>query len=161
MRSLASGGAVVLALLGAPAYGADMSPASCPSRMPTQATATTSLTAADHAAPLAVGRATTLALAPIATVHFPARPEKTNGPYGGLFFVDVVRAGAIRISLGARVWIDVAEGTTPIASVAHAHGQPCSGVAKAVTFPLTAGRHAIEITASDAPTVALAIAAGK
>ena len=155
--------AAAAVLIGISAGGARMAHALCLLHMATVATAPTSHAATDGpaAGSLALGRGTALALAPIETLHFPARPEKTVGPYGGLFFVDVPRAGAYRVSLGARAWIDVAEGRTTIASVAHGPGRACSGAAKEVTFPITAGRHAIEITASDAPTLALMIASAE
>ena len=106
---------------------------------------------------LVVGRPTRVELAPVAAIHFPATPAKTGGPYAGLVSFEVKQAGAFRIALGGRAWLDVVEGGSTVASVAHQHGAACSGIAKEVTFPLVAGRHVIEITASAAPDVAILV----
>ena len=106
---------------------------------------------------LAIGTPTRLALAPIAALHFPARPARTSGPYAGLVSFDVKQAGAFRIALGARASLDVMEGGGLVDAVAHRHGAACSGIAKAVIFPLVAGRHVVEITASAAPVVAILV----
>lgn len=132
--------------------------AACTRQMPTSATVVAANDAAglDKSA-IASGTPTRVALAPVAAIHFPVRPGRTGGPYAGLVSFDVARAGAFRITLGSRAWLDVVQAGAPIAPVAHQHGAACSGVAKALTFPLTTGRHAIEITASASPVVAILV----
>ncbi len=132
--------------------------ATCTTHMPTTATVASATALAGLAnSSITLGTPTALQLVPVATVHFPARPDKTDGPYAGMFSFDVPQASAFRISLGGRAWIDVVEGQATIASTTHQHGAACSGIAKEVTFPLTAGRHVIEITASAAPGVAIRV----
>ncbi len=132
--------------------------ATCTTHLPTTATIASATAIAGLAnSRVAADKPTALQLVPIATIHFPARPDKTDGPYAGLFSFDAAQAGAFRISLGGRAWIDVADGAATIASTTHQHGAACSGIVKEVTFPLTAGPHVIEITASAAPTIALRV----
>ena len=111
--------------------------AACTQRMPTAPSlaAATAVAGLDRSV-LAIGRATRVALAPVAAIHFLATPGKTGGPYAGLVAFDVKQAGAFRIVLGDRAWLDVVEGGATIAPVAHQHGAACSGIAKQVTFPL-------------------------
>lgn len=151
----ASAALLALGLVVAPGRGhAD----SCARRMTTTGAATAGATLATAPA-LVPGRATRLRLVPMPAVHFPAPPGKYDAAaFGGLATVEVPATGTIRASLGGRAWIDVVDGTTALASTAHAHGAPCSGVAKTVDFPLTAGRHVIEISGSEAPLIDLRLA---
>ncbi len=133
----------------------------CLTAMLTRASATAAATGTGSAAStIAIGHPTRLALQPIAAMHWPDQPTKKNGPYAGLAAIDVPNAGTFTISLGARVWIDVLEGSTAIASTSHRHGAACSGIAKQVVFPMVAGRHVIEVSGSAAPRVAILVTAG-
>ena len=121
---------------------------------------TASVVSANDAAGLAgsvvaIGTPSEVKLLPVASIHFPIRPKKPGGPYAGLVAFNMAQAGAVRISLGGRAWLDVVRSGATVASVAHRHGAACSGIAKEVTFPLVAGRQVIEITESAAPDVAI------
>ncbi|MBV9841512.1 MAG: hypothetical protein JOY99_08290 [Sphingomonadaceae bacterium] len=60
--------------------------------------------------------------------------------------LEVVTAGTYAIAMSGAGWIDVIGPRGPVASVAHAHGDICSGVAKAVDFPLQPGSYRINLS---------------
>ncbi len=158
MRTMHAAGLRGAPLLAAVLLGAGAAHAECTAHMPTIATVVSARDSAGLGkSTLAMGRPTAVTLAQVAAIRFPVRPEKTDGPYAGLVAFDVPQAGAFRIALGGRAWLDVVEGRATVASVAHQHGAACSGIAKEVTFPLVAGRHAIEITASATPDLAILV----
>jgi hypothetical protein len=47
--------------------------------------------------------------------------------------------GKAALAPGAAPWVDLFQGKTPVASVAHNHGPPCTGLGKMVDFPLQPG----------------------
>ena len=97
------------------------------------------------AAGVKVGQAADLALHPVESVRLPV-PAGRAGGNGGLVSVEIVTAGTYRVALGTAAWVDVVAEGKAVASTAHGHGAPCSGIRKIVDFPLPAGRHAIAIS---------------
>ena len=107
MRTTPAASLAFLLMVGvAPAHAA------CTAHMATVARATSATAgAAWPGAASPSGRPTALGLVPVAPSISPPGPPRTVGPYAGLFSVDVPNAGAFRIALGGRAWIDVLEGT--------------------------------------------------
>ena len=95
---------------------------------------------------LRVGQAAVVALHPAEAVRYPATPGKA-GVQGGLVEVTIAQAGTYRVALGAPGWVDVLAEGKPVQSIAHGHGQPCSGIRKIVDFPLRPGRHIVVLSA--------------
>ncbi|CAA9524287.1 MAG: hypothetical protein AVDCRST_MAG91-2400 [uncultured Sphingomonadaceae bacterium] len=96
---------------------------------------------------LAVGRAMTVRLRPIAAVQYAAPPERPGaaGTYGATLTLDVARAGTYRVALSDRAWVDLVATGRTIASTAHGHGPACSSIRKIVSFPLRPGRHTLQL----------------
>lgn len=126
---------------------------------PSPLAAATAVTVLDRAQ-LQLGRAYQVTLSRTPEVAYLVQPEKPGGSvsYGGLLAVTVPRAGTYRVALGSSAWLDVLTDGAPVASTAHGHGPACSGVRKMVTFPLSAGRHVIQVSANGAPAVAVMVA---
>ncbi len=127
---------------------------------PTPLTAATTASGATGAS-LAIGQAARLRLSPTPAVRFALRPERPPAPdtRGGLVAFAVVRPGTYRVALGAAMWIDVVQGGKAIASAAHLHGPPCSGIRKTVDFRLAPGRHLLQISGGKEASVTAMIAA--
>ena len=148
MRAI--GAMLVLVLTGAaPAWAA--SPAvSCPFRNdPPWAYARPVAAALSNPAPTFVlGEPAMISLASAAQVRFPAPLGKpvASGDKGGLVALRIAIAGTYRIAVGHKAWIDVIRDGKALAPVAHAHGEPCSGVAKTVDFALASGDYVIQIS---------------
>ena len=104
---------------------------------------------------LQLGTSVTAALLPTSKVGFAIDPKKPGSPdsSGGMFAFVVPTGGRYRVALGSGAWIDVLRGTTPVASVAHAHGPACSTVRKMVDFDLKPGRYLLQIAGSDTTTL--------
>lgn len=111
-------------------------------------------------ASLTVGRGVDATLSPTKKVRYVLRPEKTGmaGSYGGMFSFSVQEAGTYRVALGSGAWIDVVRGGKAVASSAHGHGPQCTQVRKMVDFPLSPGRHVLQIAASHSDDVPVMIA---
>jgi hypothetical protein len=107
------------------------------------------------AAALGLGQAAKATLVNAAEVIFPVAPQKTPAgeTYAGLFELNIPTAGTYRLTLSDAAWVEVAKDGVLIASSAHAHGAPCTSVRKMVDFPLTAGRHVVEIAGAPAPSI--------
>lgn len=110
--------------------------------------------------PLAVGQAADVTLIQTARVKYALRPEKPGGSvsYGGMIAIDVAEAGTYRVALGSGAWIDLIKDGAAVASTAHGHGPACTGVRKAVDFPLTPGRYTLQIAANGDPQVRVLVA---
>jgi hypothetical protein len=110
---------------------------------------------------LVPGRAASVTLAPAERVRFPAPPHGADKPvrYGGLVWLEVGAAGTYRVALGAPAWVDVmAPAGTALPEAGHAHGQPCSGVAKSVDFRLLPGRYPVAFSAAPGPVMTVEVA---
>lgn len=111
------------------------------------------------AAPIPLARAFDAALHPIAHVRFAAAPGKPllAKSHGGVFRLNLAWAAHVGIALSGPAWVDVVQGATPVASVAHGHGAPCSGIAKTVWFDLAEGAYTVQL--ANAPDAAIRIMA--
>jgi len=109
---------------------------------------------------LRLGEAADLTLAPIGSLALavPLGKLPVAGDHGGIVIVRIASSGTYRIALGARAWIDVAQGATPLASIGHAMGPACAGIAKNVDFALAPGLYTVQISAAADPVVPIAIA---
>ncbi|MCE7797179.1 homogentisate 1,2-dioxygenase [Sphingobium sufflavum] len=109
---------------------------------------------------LTVGQAVDATLRRTADVRYLLRPEKPGGSvsYGGLFTFTVKQPGLYRVALGSGAWIDLLRDGKAVASTAHGHGPECSGVRKMVDFPLTPGRHVLQLAANGAESLPVMIA---
>lgn len=106
---------------------------------------------------LPVGKAAAATLLHTADVHYAARPEKPGDAagYGGLFTLEVARAGTYRIALSTAAWLDVVGRQGPLHSTAHSHGADCTGIRKQVDFVLAPGRYTLQISANGAPQITI------
>jgi hypothetical protein len=82
----------------------------------------------------------------------PGRPVG-EADKGGLVRLHIGLSGTYRIALGGKAWVDVVQAGKTIASVAHAHGAPCSGITKQVDFALAPGDYTIQLTEAAADTI--------
>lgn len=100
---------------------------------------------------LKVGQAADAALPATGEVTYALRPEKPGGSvsHGGLFALQIDRAGDYVVAIGSGAWIDVLRDGKAVPSNAHGRG-PCGGPLKMVTFPMTPGRYLIQISANGA-----------
>src|SRR5262252_7390294 len=109
------------------------------------------------------GRHFTARLAPQQNVRFvapPAHDAHAEHPTGGLLFFRSAGAGAYRISLTSRHWIDVLDGDRVIGSRAHEGRRDCTLLHKVVEFELPAAREfTIQLSGADDPTVEIVITA--
>jgi hypothetical protein len=75
------------------------------------------------------------------------------GDKGGLLGFHITLGGAYRIALGGKAWIDVVQAGKSLPSASHAHGEPCSGIAKTVDFALEPGDYILQLSDTPLPTV--------
>lgn len=104
---------------------------------------------------IALGRVARLGLVNRRQAGFVVAPgrEAPRATNGGVFAFEVRRAGAYRVALSERAWIDVATENEIVDSVGHEHGPACSGIAKIVDFALTPGSYSLQISGIGATTV--------
>jgi hypothetical protein len=110
---------------------------------------------------LGVGSASTLTLKPAAQIDFKpalARPAK-DGSFGGLFPIDIAKAGRYRIALSQGAWIDLVRKGDRLKSTDHAHGPACSGIAKIVAFDLMPGRYWVQLSGAKDATINVMVSA--
>lgn len=149
----------LLAFLATPAFAADectAKDASLPQALsgwtaPVQA-------AGDHLTP---GTAATLTLTQGDGSGWATPPERAPaaGTFAGAGEIDIPAAGTWRVALDIGAWIDVVKDGKRIASTAHGHGPACSTIRKMVDFPLTAGKHMVQISnAKDAAAKLMVVA---
>lgn len=111
-------------------------------------------------ATLAIGKAAAATLPQTPAVTYALRPEKPGGTvsYGGLFGVDVAKAGTYTVALSTAAWIDVVRDGKSVTSTAHGRGPACSTIRKMVAFPLEPGRYLIQIAANGEPALGIMVA---
>jgi hypothetical protein len=99
--------------------------------------------------------------APVARVRYRVPPEKADGPatFGGLYRLKIAKAGTYRIASSAAPWMDVFIDKTPVTSVAHGHGPPCTGIGKMVDFPLQPGDYLLQFSESLAAKTEIMVSA--
>lgn len=134
-------------------------PAPLPAELAGWAT-TTSVAAGTTPASLTIGRRAHATLLPSGGVRLAATTAHPPAAdtHGGVFAVEVPRAGRYRVALGAGVWIDVVRDGHALASVAHGHGPACSPVRKMVDFDLQPGRYLMQVVGVPAATLDLLVA---
>lgn len=103
---------------------------------------------------LILGKPVTATLRPGSQVQFVVPPGK-NAPksHAGLFTLTVKDQARIGIALSEGGWVDVATGTAAIPSIAHGHGEACSGIRKIVWFALPPGLHTVQIASAPGRTI--------
>lgn len=131
--------------------GPGLAQPSCPasSQLAPAATLRSAATLADiDVARLNPGQAAIIGLHPARDVHFAAAPERQSdsSSFSGMVMLDVRKAGTYRISLSSGAWIDVVKDGEVVDSTSHNPGAECSPFRKIVSFPLTAGRHVIQLS---------------
>lgn len=77
---------------------------------------------------------------------------------GGTLTLTIDAPGTYRVALGGKAWIDLVRDGKALSSAAHGHGPKCTGVRKMVDFALTAGRYTIQLSGSEASSMALMVA---
>jgi hypothetical protein len=107
---------------------------------------------ADDLAKADIGPATgyEATLARTVSIKMPVQPEKPGGSvaFAGLFSFTIPEAGNYAVALGAAAWIDVLEDGKAVAPASFGHGPECTSIRKIVVFPLKAGRHILQVSAS-------------
>lgn len=98
---------------------------------------------------VAPGTAVRLALLPAEAIRFAAPPGKAGPGNGGIVAFAAPVAGRYRVALETAAWVDVLVNGRPAQSVAHGHGEPCSGIRKIVDFDLPKGNHLIQIAGNE------------
>ncbi len=152
-----------------PGMGAMPAPESCPAGTPSLppalagwAARTPVTAAASSAVPapaiLSVGKGVDATLRPADGVAYASAPGRPAGPGGraGLLALQVGEPGTYAVGLSSVAWIDVVDARgAAVASTAHGHGPPCSGMRKVVDFPLAPGRYVIQLTTGGDPVVGI------
>jgi len=91
--------------------------------------------------------------------HLTLRPApKTVGANGGTLTLTIATPGTYRLALGGKAWVDLIRDGAALTSTAHRHGPKCSGIRKMVDFALDPGRYTIQLSGSEATSVALLVA---
>lgn len=100
-----------------------------------------------------------LALVPARTLILVAPPGRpvADADRGGLVRLHIGLTGTYRVALGGKAWIDLVQAGKAMPSVAHAHGAPCSGIAKQVDFTLAPGDYTIQLTEAPADAIDLRV----
>jgi len=108
---------------------------------------------------LRLGSGITASLLHASQITYAVRPQKSGGSAssGGMFVFSVPDSGRYRVALGSGAWIDVLRGTTPMTSVAHAHGPDCTGLRKMVDFDLTPGRYLLQIAGNSSAALPMMV----
>jgi hypothetical protein len=108
---------------------------------------------------LVPGKGADVTLKPTPQITYPLRPSHPGGSVssGGLLAFDVTEAGTYRVAIGSGAWLEVVRDGTGIESTAHGRGPACTGIGKMVDFPLTPGRHLLEIAGNGTPSIAVLV----
>jgi hypothetical protein len=111
----------------------------------------------------AVGKPVALTLSDAIAVKYEPAPSRApeKGSYGGVFPLDIAKAGTYSIALSGKAWIEVVRDGASLKSSAHREGTPCSGIRKIVSFELKPGRYWLQLTEATGPAIsALIVPAG-
>jgi hypothetical protein len=105
------------------------------------------------------GRPAMIRLIDAAKVRFPVPLGKpiSAGDKGGVIILAIRNPGTYRVALQHKAWIDVMRDGKTITSATHAHGAPCSDIAKTVDFALARGVYALQLSAVDDETIGLSV----
>ena len=159
MRNVAAALIMLLPLAGA-AQAQTQTQTGCPAGWSNSAALTAATASAEYsAARLVPGQAATVTLHPISEVRFAAPPGRRGDAsgYGGMMEIEVREAGTYQVSLSAGAWIDVLKDGTVMASTVHAHETGCADLRKMVSFPLTQGRHVIQLSGNKEAAIKLLV----
>lgn len=80
---------------------------------------------------------------------------KMIGPNGGTLTLVVATPGTYRLALGSRTWIDIIRDGKVMPTSTHGHGPKCSGIRKMVDYVLSPGNYTVQLSASEADSVAV------
>jgi len=159
MRSI--GLAAMLVLVGAVPLRADPPEAKCliPSHIWDKAEPITAVRAVSGVPVVRPGGPVMIRLIDAAKVRFAVSLGKpiADGDKGGLIILKIREPGTYRIATQHKAWIDVMRDGKVVASVAHAHGEPCSGIAKMVDFVLPRGVYTLQLSAAADETIGLSV----
>jgi hypothetical protein len=110
-------------------------------------------------AALTIGKGVEGGLHPTREVGYVTQPEKPGGSvsHGGMFALDVDKAGTYRVALGAGAWIDMLKDGKALVSTGHGMGPPCSCVRKIVDFSLGPGRYVLQVSANAGETLPIMV----
>jgi hypothetical protein len=105
------------------------------------------------------GQTMMVQLGDAAGAHFemPLNKPAAAGDKGGWFGLSVRTAGTYRIALQHKAWIDLVRDGKAMPSAAHAHGAPCSGIAKMVDFVLVPGSYTIQLSDTTDETIGVQV----
>lgn len=159
MRAI--GLAAMVMLAGAAPLRADPPEAKClvPSHVWDKAEPITAVRAVSGVPVLRPGGPVMARLIDAAKVRFavPLGKPVAEGDKGGLIILKIRQVGTYRIALQHKAWIDVMRDGKPIESTAHAHGAPCSGIAKMVDFVLPRGVYTLQLSAAADETIGVQV----
>lgn len=113
---------------------------------------------------LAAGSAGSVALQPVATLHYAVPPGHPGaaGSFGGIVMLSVATAGRYQVAVGAGAWIDViGAGGHALTSIAHGQGPACTGIRKIVAFDLAPGRYLVQLSGAPSASIKLLAAQAK
>lgn len=100
------------------------------------------------------GQAVLASLHPAQHLKLNPAPEKV-GPNGGTLTLVVAEAGTYRVAVGQRAWVDLIRDGKVTSSSAHGHGPKCTGIRKMVDFVLSPGNYTLQLSGSEAESVAI------
>jgi hypothetical protein len=103
------------------------------------------------------GQAVLVSLHPAKHLTLNPAPKSATAN-GGTLTLTLDTPGTYRIALGGKAWVDLVRDGKALPSAAHGHGPKCTGVRKIVDFALTPGRYTIQLSGSEADSVALLVA---
>jgi hypothetical protein len=101
-----------------------------------------------------------LALAPVADVAFalpPERAPRNPEPRGAVLHFAAGEAGAYRVALSARAWIDIVQDGAPLRSGAHTDLADCRELHKIVTFDIGPGPFTLQLSDAVEPSIRAAV----
>ena len=75
--------------------------------------------------------------------------------FAGLAAIDVTRAGTLDVLLSSRAYVDLVRNGKALPSAAHRQLK-CGGISKLVSFTVTPGRYALQLTDSEARSIRVA-----
>jgi hypothetical protein len=159
MRAI--GWAAMVMLAGAAPLRAEPPEAKClvPSHVWDKAEPITAVRAVSGVPVVRPGGPVMVKLIDAAKVRFavPLGKPVAEGDKGGLVILKIKAAGTYRIALQHKAWIDVMRDDKAVESVAHAHGAPCSGIAKQVDFTLPRGVYTLQLSAAADDTIGVQV----
>lgn len=123
-------------------------------------TALTAGTRPGEGATMQVGRSVAASLHPARHLRLAASPGRAASAdsNGGTLTVAVTEAGAYRVALGGRAWVDLLQEGKPVASATQGSGPKCSGIHKIVDYRLAPGNYTIQLAESEVDTMILMVA---